>query len=116
MGLWYQTKMLIERSMAFSPDALHVLVGAAGVMLAAILIQRPLSSWWPWVLVFLAVSLNEVADVVLERWPSWGMQAGEGARDVLLTMSIPTLLLIALRVSPERFVRTEAKSDGRCDD
>lgn len=104
MGLWYEWKMLIERSTAFSPDALHILVGAFGVMLASVLLQRPLSSWWPWLLVLFAVGLNEVADVLAERWPGWGMQAGEGVRDVLLTMSVPTLLLAGLRISPERFV------------
>ncbi len=104
MRFWYETKMLIERSVAFSPDALHVLAGAAGVLLAALILKRPLTSWLPWVLVLVADFLNEVADVLVERWPGWGMQTGEGTRDMLLTMAIPTLLLVALRVAPRRFV------------
>src|SRR5215211_4010417 len=108
--------MLIEHSVAFSPDALHVLVGAAGLMLASLLLDRPLSSWWPWLLVLLATLLNEAGDVLAERWPSWGMQAGEGARDVLLTMSVPTLLLIGLRISPERFVGATADRSGPVDE
>ncbi len=116
MSRWYEWKLLLEHSVAFSPDALHVLVGAAGVMLASLLVQRPLSSWWPWLLVLLAVLLNEIADVLVERWPGWGMQAGEGTRDVLLTMAVPTLLLVGLRISPRRFVDSSADLDESDDD
>lgn len=44
------------------------------------------------------------------------MQAGEGTRDVLLTMAVPTLLLVGLRISPRRFVDSSADLDESDDD
>jgi hypothetical protein len=48
---------------------------------------------------------NETVDLWVEQWPDPGMQYGEGAKDVLLTMIVPTVLLFAVRIRPDLFRR-----------
>ena len=109
--LLFEMKMLLERSIAFSPDVLHVLAGAALAIVAALVLRSPLSSWRPWTVTLLAAVANEAMDFAIERWPSIGMQAGESVRDLLLTLSVPTLLLVGVRTMPHLFVR--ADTDAR---
>ena len=107
---WYSAKIFVERSVAVSTDSLHVLAGMALQLFVAILARRPLTSWLPWCCVLVALLFNEAVDLWAERWPSLAMQLGEGAKDVLLTMLLPTLLMVALRRLP-RLAR--AKANGR---
>lgn len=110
---WHEAKIFLERSGAISMDALHVLAGTALLFLFAWALRRSLASWLPWLLVLAVLALNEAADLSVERWPSLGMQLGEAAKDVLVTMAIPTLLLVAVRASPRLFSargRAERKS------
>ena len=46
---------------------------------------------------------NEAADLWNEHWPDAGQQYGEGAKDIALTMFVPTLLMIAARLRPDLF-------------
>ena len=50
-----------------------------------------------------AILWNEAVDLWVERWPDPGMQYGEGAKDVLLTMALPTILIWAARWRPDLF-------------
>ena len=109
---WYEVKLFIEHSVSFSDDSLHVMVGVVILLVAALLLRTPISSWRPWLVVLLLLTVNEAADLVIERWPNPGMQYGEGARDVLLTMFLPTLLLFAARWRPRLFQRLDQSSDG----
>lgn len=103
MNAWYEAKQFLEHSAAVSMDALHVLVGMVALIIFAILLRRPLSSWLPWSLVLAVTLLNEASDLWVEQWPSRGMQYGESARDLVLTMLLPTLLLVAVRALPRLF-------------
>lgn len=98
-----ELKHFIERSVAFSPDSLHVIAGVLILFGAASLLQKPVSSWWPWLAVLLLVCVNEAADLLTDRWPHPGMQYGETAKDLLLTMALPTVLLFATRYLPGIF-------------
>jgi hypothetical protein len=84
-------------------DALHVVAGVALQLLAAALMRRPVAGWGPWLVTLLFASANEAADLLAEQWPHAGMQLGEGAKDILLTMVLPTLLLAAARWRPALF-------------
>ena len=97
---WYSAKIFIEHSVAVSTDSLHVLAGVALQLVVAIVARRPLTSWLPWNCVLVALLFNEAVDLWAERWPSLAMQFGEGAKDVLLTMLLPSLLMMALRKLP----------------
>lgn len=112
MTSWYQGKLFIEHSLSISHDSLHVLVGTLLWIVLGLGLRRPLTNWRPWLWLFAAVLWNETVDLWVERWPDPGMQYGEGAKDLLLTMAVPTLLMWAARVRPDLFRTTSRKRRG----
>jgi len=110
MRSWYEAKMFIERASVVSSDALHVLVGVLAWMIAAVVLRRSLSSRFPWLILLGLAVLNEFVDFWIERWPDLGMQLGESAKDILLTMALPTVLMFAVRFRPNLF---RARPAGR---
>jgi large-conductance mechanosensitive channel len=102
---WEEWKQFLEHSIAFSSDALHVIVGVVILLAVAVLIQKPVSSVWPLLSVLILELLNEAADLTLEWWPHRGMQYGESMRDVILTMVLPTVLFLSTRIRPQIFAR-----------
>jgi hypothetical protein len=103
MARWYETKMFIEHVSVVSSDALHVLVGVIVWLLVALLWRRPTSSWRPWSVLLGFTLFNEAVDLWVERWPDPAMQYGESVKDILLTMALPTVLLLAVRARPSLF-------------
>ena len=93
-------KMLFERASVIDSDAIHVLVGVGLQLVAALVLRRSLASVWPWLIVFALELANEVNDVVQQVWPDPAMQLGEGVKDVVVTMALPTLLLLIARFAP----------------
>lgn len=91
-------------------DALHVLVGVVVQLGTAWLLRASVASWKPWLVLLALEMLNEALDLWVERWPHAGMQWGEGVKDMLLTMALPTLLLLAARLRPALF--SEARPPG----
>lgn len=100
---WYEAKMFIEHASVISSDALHVLVGTVVWLVSAIAWRKPISSWLPWLVLLLLLVFNEGVDLWVEHWPDPAMQYGESAKDVLLTMALPSLLLTLSRVRPQLF-------------
>jgi hypothetical protein len=94
---WYDLKIFVERSVAISTDSLHVIAGVTLQLLVASVARRPVTHWLPWISVLAALLFNEAVDLWVERWPSLAMQLGEGAKDILLTMFLPTLLMLLFR-------------------
>ena len=107
---WHDLKTFVEHSIGFNHDALHVLAGAIVQLLAAFLLRTSLRDVRPLLAVLALELLNEWHDLRVETWPDMGMQLGEGAKDILLTMSLPLLLLILARKCPGLLVGT---SDAR---
>ena len=103
MSGWYQLKLFIEHASGVSMDALHVLVGVGLQLLFALVFRKTLKSWRPWLFVFVLLLINETGDLWVEQWPNPGMQYGEGFKDIVLTMLLPTLLLICARRWPRLF-------------
>lgn len=120
MFSWYETKMFIEHASFVSSDALHVLVGTLVWLLFAVVLRRSLSAWLPWVVLLFFTVFNEAIDLSFERWPDLAMQYGESAKDVLLTMTLPTAMMIVARVRPRLFSatfdRARNRSRGRSDE
>jgi hypothetical protein len=106
MMAWYEAKMFLEHAIFFSSDALHVLVGTVVWVGIALLWRRPLSDWWPWLALVVLLVINESVDLWVERWPDVAMQYGEAAKDLLLTMILPTLLMLLIRANPRLFSRS----------
>ncbi len=103
---WYQLKLFVSHATTLSMDALHLLGGFLALLLMARLFHRPLSDVRPWLAVLLLELLNEWRDLFVERWPDVGQQYGESARDIVLTMLVPTLLLLVARHWPQSLVPT----------
>lgn len=103
MSSWHQARLFIEHSVSIDHDALHVLVGVLLWVVLAIALRRPLSSWLPWSGVFAVILWNEAVDLWIEQWPNPGEQYGEGVKDLLLTMFLPTVLMGAVRLRPDLF-------------
>lgn len=102
---WIEAKAFVERFTGISHDALHVILGVALQLLLAALFRSSIARFWPWAVVLLLELGNEWNDLRVERWPSLGEQLGEGAKDLALTMLLPTILLLAARFAPQLFAR-----------
>src|SRR3982751_1006800 len=100
---WYEIKIFIEHASIISSDALHVLVGVGVWLIVALVSRRSVATWLPWLALFAAIAFNELVDLWVEQWPDKAMQYGEGAKDVVLTMILPTVLLLAVRLRPQLF-------------
>lgn len=98
---WYQFKLFVEHASGISMDALHILIGFGIFLLTAGLLRRPLRSFQPWFLLLLVELINEANDLRVELWPNLASQLGEGAKDILLTMALPTLVLAIARWRPK---------------
>ena len=98
---WNDAKTFVEHMIGFSHDALHVLVGVCLQLILAALFRMSARSIGPWLMVFALELANEWSDLYIEVWPQHAMQWGESAKDVLLTMALPTLLLIVARYRPK---------------
>ena len=103
MMSWHQGKLFIEHAVAISHDTLHVIIGVLVWLVAAMLLRRPITSWRPWGWLLAIILWNETVDLWTERWPDPGHQYGEGAKDLLLTMALPTILMVAARARPDLF-------------
>lgn len=115
MGAWHQGKLFLEHSLSIDHDALHVIVGVLGWLALALILRRSLGSWPPFLWLLALILWNETVDLWTERWPDPGMQYGEGAKDVVLTMLLPTVLMAFVRLRPNMFVAAARKrrSSGR---
>jgi hypothetical protein len=102
---WYQVKLFIEHASGISMDALHILVGFAIFLVAAWALKRSVASSLPWLATLLLEMGNEAYDLFVELWPDLGSQLGEGAKDIMLTMALPTLLLLLARFHPSLLTR-----------
>jgi hypothetical protein len=103
MAAWHQGKLFIEHAVAISHDTLHLIVGVLLWLVLCFLTRRPASSWYPWLWLLAFILWNETVDLWVEQWPDPGQQYGEGAKDVLLSMLLPTVLMFAVRWRPGLF-------------
>ena len=102
---WYQLKLFAEHSTCVSMDALHVVLGVVLQLLFALLFRSSLARPLPLVAVLLLELVNEANDLRIETWPNAGMQFGEGVKDVVLTMFLPTLIFLVARRRPKLLVQ-----------
>ena len=84
---------------------MHVIGGVVGQIALAALFRSSLARVWPWAAMLLVELVNEWNDLRYEVWPDPGRQWGEGAKDIALTMALPTLLLVLARWAPRLFAQ-----------
>jgi hypothetical protein len=102
---WYQIKLFIEHASGISMDALHILIGFAIFLLAAQVLRQGVARISPWLATLLLEIGNEAYDLTVETWPDPGSQLGEGVKDIILTMALPTLLMMIARWRPKLLTR-----------
>lgn len=114
MGLnsWYQLKLFIAHASGISMDAWHILVGVAAFLLIARLLGSNTTRPLPWLVLLAAELINEAYDIHIERWPDLGSQLGEGAKDIMLTMALPTLIALIGRWWPHLLTRRDVPGNG----
>ena len=101
---WYRLKLFLSYATSLSMDALHIVAGVVALFLFARLFRRTIADVRPWLAVLLFELLNEWSDLRFEEWPEPASQYGEAAKDILLTMILPTLLLLVARYRPRLIV------------
>lgn len=106
---WYSIKLAVVDHTDLGRDALHIFIGLAGQILVALIIRRTLAHPIPWIAVLIGELLNEYYD--LGRGEFWDTPMWPGSvRDILVTMAVPTVLLLLTRYAPSLFARTKGKS------
>ena len=110
---WYEAKMFIEHASLVSSDALHLLAGTLVWLLAAFFLRKPVTRWLPWMILLALIAFNEIVDLWIERWPDLAMQYGETAKDLVLTMALPTVLMLTARARPQLFAAGNFRRTGR---
>ena len=101
---WYDFKLFMSRTTSLSMDELHLLAGVVALFLFARLFRRTIADVWPWLAVLVLELINEWSDLHFEEWPEPASQYGEAAKDIVLTMILPTLLLLVARYRPRLLV------------
>lgn len=97
---WVVFKDLVEQATALPESAIHVLGGVVLQLLVALILRRSLRDWLPWLAVLVLELANEALDLT-EHWPGEGArQVAESAADVVVTMALPSLLLLVARWRP----------------
>jgi hypothetical protein len=112
MTSWHEGKLFIEHTVTINHDALHIILGVLVWLAIALVMRRPVSTKFPWLWLLALILWNETVDLWTEQWPDSGMQYGEGAKDVLLTMFVPTLLMFAARFRPRLFAASASRRKG----
>lgn len=105
MESWHEGKLFIEHALTINHDTLHMIFGVVIWLGLCLLLRRTIASLYPWLWLFALIFWNETVDLWNEQWPHPGQQYGEGAKDILVTMALPTLLMLAARFVPRLFVR-----------
>ncbi len=98
---WYQVKLFVQHASGMSMDALHVIAGAVLLFAIAFLLRTSVARLLPVLIVLLVAAINEASDFRVEIWPQIGMQAGEAAKDLILTMIVPVLIFLVARYRPK---------------
>ena len=102
MNDWLHFKTQIVGTIGLERDALHVYVSVLIQFAIAIALRRGIGDWLPWLAVLVAACGNEILDVGVEVWPDPAMQAAQAVHDIVNSMILPTILLVAVRLGPSR--------------
>jgi len=98
---WSATKNHIETALPVDNAMLHVGIGFVIYWtLTKVLSQRG-AALFAWGGAFLAAVLNEIMDLLVERWPDPVQQYSEGLDDIFWTLALPTVALWLSREPPQ---------------
>jgi len=98
--LYSDGKFGLEQRIPFDADWLHLIIGPVILASASVVMRKPMASWGPWLVVAVLSILNEVIDLIEGASVVPSAAYFESTTDFLLTMAIPTALLIKGRFFP----------------
>lgn len=111
---WYQIKVFISEVGGISRDAIHILAGVAIQFAVAAVLRISIRHIVPYLVVVAAALGNEWFDLHYDVWPERAEQWAESVKDVLVTLALPTLLLLLVRRVPDLLVRPgDSPESGR---
>jgi hypothetical protein len=111
MSSWHEGKQFLEHLLNINHDTLHLIVGTLVWLVLAIVLKRGIFSPLPWAWVLALASWNETVDLWNEQWPTPGTQYGEAAKDLFLTVCVPTILTVAVRIRPDLLRQASPRKD-----
>lgn len=107
---WISLKAELVQATGLQRDALHIYGAVLLQALCALLLRRTLAHPLPWLVALIASVANEWTDLTAETWPGdfRTMQYWESIHDIVNTVALPTVLLIAVRYVPRLFTKPAA--------
>jgi hypothetical protein len=103
MSSWHQLKLFAEHAITIDHDALHVILGLVIWLVLCLVLRRTITETRPLLWTFAIAFWNEAVDLWTELWPDAGMQFGEGAKDLILTIFVPAVVMVFARFAPRLF-------------
>jgi hypothetical protein len=97
LGPFQESKLWLQDLVGLSKDALHIYVGLAIFLIAAILFRRPLSDIRPLAAVFLVAVGGEILDLLERLEPEKDPFWASNWHDLWNTMFWPTVLFVLAR-------------------
>ena len=91
-------KLAIVTATGLSKDALHIYVGLAVFLAAAVVLHKPLRSIVPWLVIFAMAIAGEVLDMRDDIASLGYWRWGASLHDVLNTLFWPTVLLLIAKL------------------
>ena len=107
---WSELKSHVVEASNLDQDALHIYFAVLIQLFSAWCLRRSIASPLPWLVVLIAVLINEYLDYhPASLDPNiQDIQIAEAYRDLWNTMLMPTLLLVTARFWPQRLVKSAA--------
>ena len=95
-------KTQLSELLSITKDALHIHIGLAIFLGAALIFRRSLASWLPWLALLAFEFANELMDIFHFHGGAIGFEVGDSLKDILNTMFWPTVVLLAARWQKRR--------------
>ena len=108
-NIWGGDKNALSDWLGVADDGLHVLVGTGLFIVLAVVTGRRLDDGRLWLIVFLLECANEAVDLSAPDWPEANWSGA--THDLILTMVLPTLLLMTYRFTGRREAQAAASTD-----
>lgn len=78
-------------------EIVHVHIGLLILVLACLILRKPLGDWRPWAVVLVTELLNEAMDGARYYFSNWPWTPGSTIEDIVLTLFWPTVLTLLAR-------------------
>lgn len=99
MKIFWHAKIMIVDVTGLDRDALHIYVGFTVYIVCCLLTGWKARDWKPWLVVLAAGIAGEALDLWISVAYDKPVMIREGLKDVLNTVLVPTVILLAARFS-----------------